>query len=279
MTEADVDGIISEGSELRGDSRLIILLGAPEGIKGVSRKLSSLQGAKRIRKGVYIVHGYSETHEMVLSSQPVISFSKTKKIPTSRARSEEALSNRVYSLVAFSFNTPTAQQKKHVERLIRKTTGVRVRPGVVLFPLHRSKERRRILGSEEERVLIDSKEFSRLICENGGNSLRWSRLGIVNLNGIDHVKNAIEQTLSRDLTPLEEKIRTLRERCKDPAVPIRQLKKKYTVLSRRFRKLRTKWMLARKLWFYDAEKQLKRSYNMLINTRRAIIEEEARRMS
>jgi hypothetical protein len=60
-------------------------------------------------------------------------------------------------------------------------------------------------------------------------------------------------------------------------VPIAHLKKNYTILSRRFRELKTKWMTARKLWFYDAEKDLKRTYNMLINTRRAIVSEEVRR--
>ena len=277
MTEVDIDGIISKESELRGDSRLIIILGSPEGIKSISKKLSSLQGVNRIRKGLFIVHGYSEMHDMILQSQPVTSFIKTREIPTSRMKSEDVNSNRVYSVVAFSFNSPTARQKKHVERLIRKTTGIRLRPGVVLFPLLRSKERRRILGSEDEKVLIDSTEFSRLVRANGGNAFRWSRLRIINLNGVDHVQHAVEKTLSRDLAPLEEKIRALRERCKDSTISITLLKKNYTALSRRFRKLKTKWMLAKKLWFYDAERALKRTYNMLINTRRTIVLEESRR--
>jgi hypothetical protein len=279
MTEASVDGIIPDVSELKGDSRLIIILGSSEGIKGVSKKLTSLQGVQRIRKGLFIVHGYSEIHETILQSQPITSFIKTKQIPTARMKSEDVSSNRVYSIVSFSFNNPTAQQKKHVERLIRKTTGVRLRPGVILFPLLRSKERRRILGSEDERVLIDSSEFSRLVRDNGGNTLRWSRLKIINLNGDNHINNAIEQTLYRDLAPLEEKIRAHREKCKDSTVTITQLKKDYTILSRRFRELKTKWMTAKQLWFYDAEKALKRTYNMLINTRRAIISEEAKRES
>ena len=279
MTEASVDGIIPDVSELKGDSRLIILLGSPEGIKGVSKKLSSLQGVQRIRKGLFIVHGYSETHETILQSQPVTSFIKTRQIPTVRMKSEDMSSNRVYSIVSFNFNNPTAQQKKYVERLIRKTTGVRLRPGVLLFPLLRSKERRRILGSEDERVLIDSSEFSRLVRNKGGNTLRWSRLKIINLNGDDHINRAIEATLSRDLAPLEEKLRVLREKCKDPTMSIGQLKNNYTLLSRRFRKLKTKWMTAKQLWSYDAEKALKRMYNLLINTRRTIISEETRRES
>ncbi len=277
MTEASLDGIIPDTSELKGDSRLISLLGSPEGIRGISKKLSSLQGVQRIRKGVFIIHGYSEIHDSYIQTQPVTSFIKTRKIPTVRMKLEDSYSNRVYSIVSFSFNNPTAQQKKYVERLIRKTTGVRLRPGVILFPLLRSKERRKLLESENETVLIDSKEFSRLVRENGGNTVRWSRIRIINLNGDSHIWDAVERTLSRDLIPLEGKIRTLRERCKDSSTAIGQLKTNYTQLSRSFREMKTKWMLAKQLWFYDAEKALKRTYNKLINTRRAIISEESKR--
>nr|KXH71727.1 MAG: hypothetical protein AM325_02500 [Candidatus Thorarchaeota archaeon SMTZ1-45] len=277
MTEASVEGILPDASELKGDSRLIILLGSPDGTKGVSRKLSAVEGVQRIRKGVFIVHGYSELHDTILQNQPVTSFIKTRKIPTARMKLEESYENRVYSIVSFSFSNPTAQQKKYVERLIRKTPGVRLRPGVILFPLLRSRERRRILGSENERVLIDSSEFSRLVRENGGNTLRWSRIRIINLNGNSHIRDAVERTLAKDLAPLEEKIRSLRDRCKDSTVVIGQLKTNYTQLSRSFRESKTKWLLAKQLWFFDAEKALKSTYNKLINTRRSIIDEEAKR--
>jgi len=279
MTEVSVDEITLVKPKLTSDSRLIILLGSPEGIKGVSKKLISLVGVKKVRKGLFIVQGYSESLEEIVHPQPFVSFIKTREIPSTRKKLEDRyeLSTRVFSVVSFSYSNPTAQQKKHVERLIKKSTGIRLRPGTILFPLLRAKEQRRVLGSEDERVLIDSKDFSRLIRENGGIALRWSRLRIINLDGGDLLKQAFEQTLSRDLIPLEEKIRTLRDISRDTTVPIAHLKKKYTTLSRRFRELKTKWMTARKLWFYDAEKDLKRTYNMLINTRRAIVSEETRR--
>ena len=155
---------------------------------------------------------------------------------------------------------------------------MRLRPGVILFPLLRAKERRRILGSEEERVLIDSKEFTRIIQEIGGYSIRWSRLKIKNSEAITYVNQAVERTFMRDIQALEEKIRDLRERSKDPTISIGRLKKRYMIQSRSFRELKTKWMLAKKLWLYDAEKILKRTYNMLITVRRTITSEEARRM-
>jgi hypothetical protein len=279
MTESSVDVIIPRASELKGDSRLVVLLGSPEGIGNTSKKLSKNSSVEKLRRGLFIVRGYSENHAKILEFQPLISFIKTREIPHSRNKTEDVYSSRVFSIVSFTYKNPTAQQKKRVERLIRKTTGVRIRPGVILFPLFRSKERRRIIGSEESRSLIDSREFSRLIREIGGNSTRWTRLKIVNSEDSRHVRQAVENTFSRDLHALEEKILKLREQSKDASIPIQQLKRSYTLQSRGFRELKTKWMLAKKLWFYDSEKDLKRIYNKLVNTRRVISSVETIRLS
>jgi hypothetical protein len=274
MTEASVDGVSLVASDMKSDSRMVILLGSPEGLKRVSKKLISLNGVVRIRRGLFIVQGYSEVYEALLLSQSVVSFVRTREIPAIREGERNSYSSRVYTLVSFSYNNPTAQQKKYVERLIRKTTGIRLRPGVVLFPLLKAKDRRKVIGMEEESVLIDSTEFKRLVRMNGGIALRWSRLRIANLGGADHVRNTVQQTLSRDLARLEKRIRVLRGHLKDADKTFRQLKKNYTLLSRSFRELKAKWMLARKLWLHDSEKALKRTYNMLVNTRRAISSSE-----
>jgi hypothetical protein len=192
-------------------------------------------------------------------------------------REKDGDSNRVYSLVSFSFTNPTAQQKKRVERLVRKTSGIRLRPGVVLFPLLKSKEKRRIIGSEDEKNLLDSTEFSRLVRKIGGDTFRWSRLKIANLDGDSQIRAAVERTITRDLTKIEEKILKIRERLKEPSVTIEQSKKNYSILSRNFRELRIKWTYGKILWRFDAERLLKRTYNMLITTRRAIISAEYER--
>ncbi|MFW9792780.1 MAG: hypothetical protein ACFFEE_00640 [Candidatus Thorarchaeota archaeon] len=277
MTEASLDELSLIVSELKSNSRLVVMLGSPEGIKSTSRQFSALHGVVKIRRGIFIVQGFSDVHKLILESQRVISFVKTREIPSLRGKSEEGYSNRVYTVVAFSFRNATAQQKKYVERLMRKTTAMRLRPGVALFPILKSKDRRRILIVDDKRLLVESAEFNRLIRENGGSSLRWSRLRTVNLNGDPLIKKAIEQTLSRDLGTLEERIRSLRKRCENPTIAVSQLKKKYTVLSRSFRELKNKWLLSKKLWNYDAEKNLKRTYNMLLSTRRKISSEETRR--
>lgn len=277
MTESSIDVITPTTSELKGNSRLIVLLGSPEGTRNTSKKLSTYPDVERLRRGLFIVHGYSEKHAATLDSQPSISLIKTREIPSFREKVEDEYPNRVYTIVSFSFKDPTAKQKKRVERLIRKTTAIRLRPGVIIFPLFRAKDRRRIIGTEEDRVLIDSREFSRSVHEIGGTTIRWSRLKVTNSSGSHHVKQAIENTFSRDLHALEDKIRSLREQSRDSDISIKRLKKNYGQLSRSFRELKTKWLLAKKLWSYDAEKPLKRIYNILINTRRMILTEEARR--
>jgi len=277
MTESDIDAIVQASSELKGDSRLVVLLGSPEGIKGVSKKLRGLHGVKKIRKGLFIISEPISSHDETLHSRPYITFTKTREIPSHRRKSDDDSPNRVYTLVSFSFENPTAQQKKRVERLLRKTTGIRLRPGVILFPLLRSRESRQILGSGEERQLLSSIEFSRLIHASGGTTVRWSRLKVTIPSGINLIEKAVEKTQLRDLNALEETIRALRERIKDRSVSISQLKKNYTTLARRFRELKLKWELAKKLWFYDSEKSLKRTYNMLLSVRRAIVAEETHR--
>ena len=272
MTEVNANDLTTIISELKNNTRLVVLIGAHESLKAASRRITSFQGVTRVQRGVFIIHGYSETHTKILQSQSFIAFNKTREIPSLREKDDG--SYRVYSLVSFGFTNPTAQQKKRVERLVRKTSGIRLRPGVILFPLLKSKEKRRIMESEDEKQLMDSTEFSRLVREVGGNTFRWSRLRVANLDGNKQVRAAVERTITRDLATIEEKILKIREKLKDSSAPINQSKKNYSMLSRNFRELRIKWTYAKILWRFDAERPLKRTYNMLITTRRAIISAE-----
>ncbi len=270
MTEVSIDELNNSCSKLVGESQLVILLKATNGIKSVSKKLVSIQNVKRIMKGIFIIPEITDAHIEILHSQPTTSFIKTREIPHITKKTEDVYSELVYSIVAFRFKNPTAQQKKYVERLIKRTTGVRLRPGVVLFPILKSKQQRKIIGSEEERILLTSSEFFRKLSKKGLDVYRWSRLRTTTNESSEHIKHAIEHTLQRDLMALEERIRKLRERCKKDGVEVTQLKKNYSVLSRRYRDLKGKWMVAEKIWYFDSEKLLKRTYNMLISTRRMI---------
>jgi hypothetical protein len=270
MAEASIDEINASYSKLAGESQLVILLNTANGIKGVSKKLASLQDVKRIMRGTFIIPEVTEVHNDILQFQSTAAFMKTREIPNISKKTEDIYSELVYSIVAFRFKNPTAQQKKYVERMIKRTTGVRLRPGVVIFPILKSKQQRKIIGTEEDRVLLTSSEFFRKLRKKGADVYRWSRLRTTTAESSAHIKEAIEHTLQRDLTTLEERIRKLRERCKETDVEVAKLKKAYSVLSRRFRELKGKWMVAKKIWYYDGEKPLKRTYNMLISTRRII---------
>jgi hypothetical protein len=276
MTESNVDVIVPVISELKGGSRLIVLLGSPEGIMRTSKILSGLPEVRKIRRGLYVIRSYSANHIDVMHSA-ALSFTKSREIPSIRQKSDDIFMDRVYTLVSFSFKNPTAQQKKRVERLLRKTTGIRLRPGVILFPLLRSRESIRILGQLEEREILDSLGFSKKVRDIGGDTIRWSRLKVASPNGGHLIKTAVERTYLRDMHALEENIRTLREQSKDPSIPIRKTKNNYSIQARRFGELKTKWTIAKKLWLYDPVRSLKRTYNMLMSTRRVIMTEELRR--
>ncbi|MFW9843968.1 MAG: hypothetical protein ACFFEV_05285, partial [Candidatus Thorarchaeota archaeon] len=204
-----------------------------------------------------------------------ILFIKSREIPSIRTKNDVIYSTRAFSVVAFSLKNPTAKQKKRVERLVKKSVGIRLRPGVILFPLFRSKEQKRMLVSNDNKPLLDSIRFKQLMTEMGANTYRWSRLRLMNPERSSLILKILEQNLLKDLQAIETKIRVLRKLNQSPEIAIDQLKRKYIVLSGRFKETKTKWMLARKMWSFDAEKQLKRIYNLLVGTRRAIIERES----
>ena len=275
MSEINIEGFSEAVPELKSDSRLVVLLGSPEGIKAPSKRLSKYAGVQKVRRGLFIISGYSSIHTTEIQTLERILFIKSREIPSVRIKTDDIYFTRAFSIVAFSLKNPTAKQKKRIERLVKKSVGIRLRPGVILFPLLRSKEQKRISGSDDKKSLLDSIRFKQLMFEMGANTFRWSRLRLVNPEDSSLILNSIEQNLIKDLQAIEMKIRVLRDLIQNPDISIKQLKRRYTVLSGRFKETKAKWMLARNLWSFDAVKQLKRTYNLLIGTRRAIIEREA----
>ena len=275
MSEINIEGFSQAVPELKSDSKLVVLLGSSEGIKEPSKNLSKSVGVQKIRRGLFIISGYSSIHTSEIHTLKRILFIKSREIPSIRTKTDDIYFNRVFSVVAFSLKNPTAKQKKRIERLVKKSVGVRLRPGVILFPLFRSKEQKRLSISDDTKPLLDSIRFKQLMSEMGANTFRWSRLRLVNPENSPLILKTIDQNLTKDLEAIEIKIRKLRDLIQNPEVPIKHLKRKYTVLSGRFRETKTKWMLAKHLWSFDAEKQLRRTYNLMIGTRRAIIERES----
>lgn len=275
MSEINIEGFNDTVPELKSDSRLVVLLGSPEGIKTPSKKLSQYAGVQKIRRGLFIISGYTSIHTNEIQALERILFTKSREIPSVRTKTDDIYFARAFSMVAFSLKNPTAKQKKRIERLVKKAVGVRLRPGVILFPLLRSKEQKRMPISNDKISLLDSIRFKQLMTEMGANTFRWSRLRLVNPESSSLILKKIEENLIIDLQAIETKIRVLRDLNQNPEISMKQLKRKYTVLSGRFKETKAKWMFAKTLWSFDAVKQLKRTYNLLIGTRRAIIEREA----
>jgi hypothetical protein len=192
----------------------------------------------------------------------MIAFKKSREIPSVKERGEEAGSRRVYSIVSYRFMNPTASQKKRVERLVRRSSSIRLRPGVLLFPVLRSKERRKLLESDEKYVLIDSRKLSE--------ELRGFGAEVFIDGHLFEIQNAVARTLSHDFTSFETLAKDLRNQAKEPEAQFKTLRKRYTILSKRYGKLKFKWSRANKIWSYDTTKLLTRGYNMLLSVRRVI---------
>jgi len=267
VNEVNTESINLARLDLKGTSRLIVLLGSKEGIRGVSKKLKQYDDFVSVGKGLFIAGSNVCVYTDILQSLPTLSFIRTREIPGIKTRHDDPHAYRAYSIVTYSFNSPTAGQKKRVERLLRRSAGIRLRPGVLLFPVLRARERRKVLDYEKEHSLLDSKEFNNELKSMGAISMRWSRLRLVDPLESVQIKEAIERTMNRDLFSIESKLYKIRELSKNPLTTTDILRKQSAAVLRRYRKLKFKWTLAKILWYYDAKKSLKRVYNLGLNTK------------
>ncbi|MFW9912151.1 MAG: hypothetical protein ACFFEU_06755 [Candidatus Thorarchaeota archaeon] len=268
MSDADVSDSTAINVTMKGQSQLVVILGNAKIIRESARKLRSLGEAVRVGRGAFLIHSQTSTEKSPLQDLPTITFKKAREIPSVSEHGGEVGDRRVYSVVSYRFRNPTATQKKRVERLVRRSSSIRLRPSVLLFPVLRSKERRKLLESDEKHVLMDSRKLSEELRGLGAEAFRWSRLRI-----IDHpseLHNAVARTLSHDFTSFETLARDLRNQAKGIETQPKILKKRYAILSKRYDELKFKWSRASKIWSYDATKLLTRGYNMMLSVRRVI---------
>ena len=270
MSKADSPASDEADYKIRGHSELVVLLGSSEGMKTVSKKLVLLDEVLRARRGVFIVGSHSSDYFSLIEGIPHVSLVKTREIPATRAQPEDSPAGRAFSVLSYTFENPTSKQKKRVERLVRRSTSVRLRPGVLIFPVLRAKERRRLLDQEGTPSLLDSRKLAVELNSMGGSVLRWSRLRLSNHDGPALVTQAVDRTLSVDLFQIESKLKELRESVKNAETPVGTVSKRYRLLARRFREVKFKWERAGKIWRYNPSKRLKRTHNMLLSVRRAI---------
>ncbi|MFW9886646.1 MAG: hypothetical protein ACFFER_00585 [Candidatus Thorarchaeota archaeon] len=268
MSDTDVSDSTAIDVTMKGLSQLVIILGDAKIVKESAKKLKSLGKTVRVGRGAFLIHSHTSSETSLLHDLPMIAFKKAREIPSVSERGEEAGSRRVYSVISYRFRNPTATQKKRVERLVRRSSSIRLRSGVLLFPVLRSKERRRLLESDEKYVLMDSRKLSEELHGLGAEVFRWSRLKII--GHPSEIHNAIDRTLSHDFTSFEMLAKDLRNQAKAPEAQPKILKKRYAILSKRYDELKFKWSHASKIWSYDATKLLTRGYNMMLSVRRAI---------
>ena len=268
MNYADVSDSTSINVTMKGQSQLVVILGDAKIVKESAKKIKSLGKVVRVGRGAFLIHFQTPIEKSPLLDLPTIVFKKAREIPSVSERGEEAGRRRVYSVVSYRFRSPTATQKKRVERLVRRSSSIRLRPGVLLFPVLRSKERRRLLESDERHVLMDSRKLSEELRGLGAEVSRWSRLKID--GHLSEIQNAVARTLSHDFTSFETLAKDLRNQAKAPEAQFKTLKKRYAILSKRYGELKFKWSRASKIWSYDTKKLLTRGYNMMLSVRRLI---------
>jgi hypothetical protein len=268
VSDADVSDSTAIDVTMKGKSQLVVILGDAKIVKESVKKLKSLGEVVRVGRGAFLIHSHTPRNQSPLQDLPMIVFKKAREIPSVNERGEEAGSRRVYSIVSYRFRSPTATQKKRVERLVRKSSSIRLRPGVLLFPVLRSKERRRLLESDEKYVLMDSRKLSDELRGLGAEVFRWSRLKTD--SHLFEIQNAVARTLSHDFTSFETLAKDLRNQAKEPGAQSKILKKRYAILSKRYGELKFKWSHASKIWSHDATKLLTRGYNMMLSVRRLI---------
>ena len=268
MSNASASDSLQLDTTIKGQSRLVVILGDSNTVKESAKILATIGDVVRVSRGLFLIRGLDSKNHSILQALPAISFQRSLEIPSVNERGEDVSSKRVYAVVSYRFKNPTALQKKRVERLVRKSISIRLRPGVLLFPVLRAKEKRRLLESDDKNGLMESRKVSEELRDLGAEVSRWSRLRL-----IEHqvkVHDAVVRTLTQDLDTLETMSKDLRTQAKSPEAEIKTLRKRYSILSRRYRELKVKWNFSRKLWNYDASKPLIRGYNHVISTRRIL---------
>jgi hypothetical protein len=270
MSGIEPQDAAAESAVQQGRFTIIVLLESSEGLKQASKRIAQIQGMRRIGRGVF---QYSQSYSRLRATCDLprhIALRKTRTIPRLRETAGASPQERTYALVTYRFINPTAQQKKTVQRLRRRAAAARLRPGVLLFPHIRAGESRKHFGAESKRPPLGSRDFTMMLSDMGAEIQRWTRLRLIPPGSQVLVTEAIAATIASDASTLETRIRRLRYEAKNTEESTRRLKERYKELSRRFKDLKTVSSVIRYVWTYDAGDRLRRVYNLLLGTRRAI---------
>ena len=246
----------------------MVILGALRDIKQVLQEFSRLPNTERLGDGIYFIHGKKRQTRNILGSFTNIVFKRVNDIPRVRKGVKE--SEKTYTLVRYKFDNPSAKQKKSAERLRMRTPSIRLRPGVLLFPHLRFKDDRHFFSKENGSTSLNSKMFVEHIIELGASVHRWTKLRPVTQSSQEHLKNIAERTFEKRAEALEGKTRSLRSEARTKTLPLKELKRRLSILFRILNSMKSNQELIQIVWGFDPTRLYVKLYNLLLSTRRVV---------
>ncbi len=206
----------------------------------------------------------------VIDEAPCFLLKRTRSIPSlSKTRRNMDIQLR-YALVTYRFQGPKSVIKKKVQRLIRRSIAVRIRPGVLLFPYLRAKDNGKLIQETGKKALLNSKEFVHEVSLLGAKAYRWTHLEFVRAKDQLLMQSIIERMLSLELQNLEKKIIDLRQSTERMDVSLKRLRERLSELKGMHQELNHRYTAIQKIWEFDSTRQLRRVYNLLLSVRRKI---------
>ncbi len=230
--------------------------------------LRDFNDVSKLRNGLFFVpstlpKSYNETGQF-----HSVRFKRVREVP--RIRKKKSISKSVFAVVSYHFKTSKPKQKKATQRLLRKAIGVKIRPGVVLFPFLRIKDKKNLEKLRE--LLIGSRRFQVKLEKMGAKVSRWTRLAIVNEDSQTLVHGLVNDTIRTESNAIEQGIRKLVSEFKENIINKRQAKEKLYSLRSRYQELKIRAEAFEKIWGGEYHKILKRIYNLLLKTRKIVLE-------
>ncbi|MDF1539738.1 MAG: hypothetical protein P1Q69_12630, partial [Candidatus Thorarchaeota archaeon] len=122
--------------------------------------IAQAKGVQKVGAGLFIAQSNTQVLRESLGHIPQIRFRKARDIPKGDARKMKPFAERTYAIIHYSFKGVTPQQKKRVQRLFLQAPCIRLRPGIILFPYLRSRQRSRYYEMKDGTILMDSKTFA-----------------------------------------------------------------------------------------------------------------------
>ncbi len=248
---------------------VLIVLTTPE--QDFRTAIRGCVGIERLGGGLYLTSVTNDEARCILAHFPHITFQRSRSVPRVReCTTTDPIEVSTYTVVAYGFSHPTAQQKKTVERLILRTPAVRLRPGVLLFPHLRTKDMARYYSSKSVH-LLSPKEFVESVARVGARVYRWSRLKIVGSSGHVCIDKAIDTMIRHEMLSLERRIKQIRLAIDIPEISTKRIKMRIHELSTRLRLRRASLSVIGAVWHYDSQRLIRREYNMLLRLRRLLL--------